>query len=439
VFYVRRDVGCYFQAAQAEGLRIAYAMDSHQHNDYLTGICELPVRGDVQLLASARAELGYAVRSLHDGDHFEMGEIVFEGMHTPGHTPEHMSLLVTDRARGEAPALLLSGGALLVGDVARPDLLGGHEETQHHARVFCRTLQEKILTLPDHVEVYPTHVAGSLCGGNIGSRLSTTIGYERRMNRLLAQLDATEGFVAQCLNLQNLPAVPPYWQRMRCQNQQGPALLGVLAEPPALTVTAFERLHREGAWVLDCRSPEAFGGAHIPKALNVGLSAAFPTWAGSVLPPDVPYLLVLEHPEELGSAAWELLRIGYELPQGWLAGGMTAWRTAAQDVETLPQWTVWELQEQLRKDRDLVVLDVRQPQEWAQGHIAEARHLTGAQLPERLDEVPPGRRVATICGSGYRSSVAASFLSHHGHNRVFNVIGGMSAWKEAKLPLTRDD
>jgi hydroxyacylglutathione hydrolase len=332
---------------------------------------------------------------------------------------------------------LLSGGALLVGDVARPDLLGGHEETQHHAHAFCRTLQEKILALPDHVEVYPTHVAGSLCGGNIGSRLSTTIGYERRMNRLLAQLDTTEDFVSQCLNLQNLPAVPPYWQRMRRQNQRGPALLGVLAEPPALTVTAFDRLRQEGAWVLDCRSPEAFGGAHIPGALNVGLSAAFPTWAGLVLPPDVPYMLVLEHPQDLWSVGWELLRIGYALPQGWLAGGMMAWRTAAQLIETLPQWTVWELEAQLRKEKNLVVLDVRQPQEWAQGHIAEARHLTGARLPERLGEVPRDQMVATICGSGYRSSVAASLLSHHGHRRVFNVIGGMTAWKEAKLPLTR--
>jgi len=191
--------------------------------------------------------------------------------------------------------------------------------------------------------------------------------------------------------------------------------------------------------VLDCRSPEAFGGAHIPGALNVGLSAAFPTWAGSLLPPDVPYLLVLEHAQDLWSVCWELLRIGYELPQGWLAGGMMGWRTAAQDIETLPQWTVWELQERLLKEKDLVVLDVRQPQEWTQGHITEARHLTGAQLPERLDEVPQERPIATICGSGYRSSVAASFLFHHGYRRVFNVIGGMTAWKAAGLPLVQDN
>jgi hydroxyacylglutathione hydrolase len=438
VFDVRRDVDGYFQAAREEGLRLAYAMDSHQHNDYLTGICELPVRGNVQLLASARAELGYPVRPLHHGDRLEMGEIVFQALHTPGHTPEHMSLLVTDRARGDAPALLLSGGALLVGDVARPDLLGGQEETQDHARAFCRTLQEQILTLPDHVEVYPTHVAGSLCGGNIGSRLATTIGYERRMNALLAQLDATEGFVAQCLNLQNLPAVPPYWRRMRRQNQQGVALLGVLAEPPALTVEAFARLRREDAWVVDCRAPEAFGGAHLPGAINVGLSAAFPTWVGSVLPPDVPYLLVLEHARDLWTVCWELLRIGYELPRGWLAGGMMAWRTAAKEVVTLPQWTVWELQEHLQKEKNLVVVDVRQPQEWAQGRIARALHITGAQLHERLGEVPQDRPIATICGSGYRSSVAASLLAYHGHAPVFNVLGGMSAWNEAGLPVVCD-
>jgi hydroxyacylglutathione hydrolase len=226
---------------------------------------------------------------------------------------------------------------------------------------------------------------------------------------------------------------------MRRQNQQGPALLGVLAEPPALTVAAFDRLRQEGAWVLDCHAPEGFGGGHIPGALNVGLSAAFPTWAGSVLPSDVPYLLLLEQAHELWPVCWELLRIGYELPRGWLAGGMMAWRTAAKEVDMLPQWTVWELQEQLRKGKNLAVVDVRQPQEWTQGHIAEAHHLTGAQLPERLDEIPCDRPIATICGSGYRSSVAASFLRHHGYGHVYNVLGGMSAWQAADLPLVREN
>ena len=169
VLDVRRDVETYFSEARDQGLRIRYACDTHQHNDYLSGICELPARADVQLLSGARAELGYRVRAMADGERLDMGEVRFELMHTPGHTPEHVSLLVTDRSRGEEPAILLSGGALLVGDLARPDLLGGDEETRRGAKAFCDTLQRKILPLPDFVEVYPTHVAGSLCGGHIGA------------------------------------------------------------------------------------------------------------------------------------------------------------------------------------------------------------------------------------------------------------------------------
>jgi hydroxyacylglutathione hydrolase len=436
VFDVRRDVEAYFQAARTEGLRIAYAADSHQHNDYLTGICELPVRGDIRLLGSARAELGYPMRALHDGDRLEMGEVIFEVLHTPGHTPEHISLLVTDRSRGKDPALLLSGGALLVGDVARPDLLGEQRETEQHARELCRTLQEKILALPDHVEVYPTHVSGSLCGGSIGSRLSTTIGYERRMNALLARLSEQEHFVEDCLRLEHLPAVPPYWRRMRKQNQAGPRVLGVLSEPPALRPEAFDRLRRDGAMVLDCRQAEAFS-AHIPGALNVGLGSSFATWAGTVLPADVAILLVIETPEDLWEACWQLLRIGYELPHGWLAGGMMAWRTAGKEIATVPQWTVWDLQQHL-DDRHLSVLDVRQPREWAEGHIAGARFITGAELPERYQEIPTDRSVAVVCGSGYRSSVAASLLRHHGYRQVINVLGGMQGWKAAGMQTVRD-
>jgi hydroxyacylglutathione hydrolase len=299
---------------------------------------------------------------------------------------------------------------------------------------MCQTLQQKILTLPDHVEVYPTHVAGSLCGGHIGSRLSTTVGYERRMNRMLAALDLKDEFIENCLNLDNLPAVPPYWKRMRRQNQAGPPLLGVLREPPALLVPDFAHTRDGGAVVLDCRSPEAFGGGHIPGALNVGAGSSFPTWAGTVLPPDLPYLLVLDDPNRLWDICWELLRIGYELPQGWLGGGMMAWRTAAKPIATMPQWTVWQLQERIESERNLVVLDVRQPQEWSDGHIEGARHITGAELPRRINEVPRDVQVALICGSGYRSSVASSLLASRGYTKIANVLGGMSAWKRAGLP-----
>lgn len=318
VFDPRRDVEVYTGAARAQGLRIAYAADSHGHNDYLSGLSELAAREpELQVWGSATGGLGYAHRPLKDGEVIEIGDVGIEVLHTPGHTPEHLSLLIYDRsASADIPTLLLSGGALLVGDLARPDLLGGPEQARQAGQVFCDTVQTKLLTLPEHVEVFPTHVAGSLCGGNIGSRLSTTVGYERRTNPILAEVDSKDGFVQECLRLDNLPAVPPYWRRMRTQNLAGVRLLGVLAEPPPLTVTEFTEQQNNGALVLDTRAPEAFGGAHVPGALNVGLGSAFATWAGTVLPEQADVLLVLDRPGDLWEASWQLLRIGYPLPGG---------------------------------------------------------------------------------------------------------------------------
>lgn len=437
VLDVRRDVEQYYRYAQQQGLKISYAADTHQHNDYLTGITELSQRGPLELLASARAELGYRARSLTDGMRLSMGEVEFEVLHTPGHTPEHISFLVRDKARGDDPLMLFSGGALLVNDVARPDLLGSDADKKHSAHLLCQTLREKILTLPDHVLVYPTHVAGSLCGGNIGAMLVTTIGYERRLNQILRTAEDMPAFETQCINMRALPTVPPYWRRMRGQNQAGPAPLGVLTEPQALTVDAFESRLKDGAPLLDCRSPEAFGGGHIPGAINVGAGSAFPTWAGSVLPENTPLLLVLERADELWEVVWNLLRIGYDIPLGWLAGGMAAWRTAGRALAFMPQWTVWELNARQQSERDLVVLDVRQPGEWQAGHVPGAVHISGGTLPGRLDEVPKDHPIAVYCGSGYRSSVAASLLKHVGRNPVFNVMGGFSAWQSANLPVEK--
>jgi len=377
---------------------------------------------------------------LRDGEQLELGEVGIEVLHTPGHTPEHLSLAIYDRdASTSEPALLLSGGALLVGDLARPDLLGGPDQADESARVFCSTIQTKLLELPDHVEVFPTHVAGSLCGGNIGSRLSTTVGYERRTNAILAKVSSKGEFVEQCLRLDNLPAVPPYWKRMRRQNLAGVPALGTLREPPALKPDAFGRAFAAGAVVLDTRTPEAFAGGHIPGALNVGLGAAFATWAGTVLPGDGDVVVVLDSPTDLWTVVWELLRIGYPAPVGWLAGGMTAWRTAARDVDRTAQVSVSELNSLLEAD-DVDLLDVRQPAEWAAGHARGAMLITGGELPARLDEIAPSTRpLAVVCGSGYRSSVAASVLAGLGRRPILNTIGGMSAWRAAGLPTTKEN
>jgi len=439
LFDPQRQVDAYFAEARGQGLSIRYALDSHGHNDYLSGLSEVADRGDVQLLGSGEAELGYDHRPLHDGEQLEMGEVGLEVLHTPGHTPEHISLLVYDRsASADHPALLLSGGALLVGDLARPDLLGGREQAEESAKVFCHTIQKKILELPDHLEVFPTHVAGSLCGGNIGSRLSTTVGYERLTNAILANVSSKGGFVERCLRLDNLPAVPPYWRRMRSQNMEGVATLGVLREPAALKPEAVKRAVEDGAVILDARSPEAFGGGHVPGALNVAAGSAFATWAGTVLDEDARVVLVLDSPEDLWGVSWDLLRIGYDLPLGWLAGGMMAWRTAALDIERLPQITVHELRRRMEAG-EVNLLDVRQPGEWAAGHVEGATFITGGELPGRVEEVPDDKALAVTCGSGYRSSVASSLLARSRGPEVINVLGGMSAWKAAGYPTTKED
>lgn len=305
------------------------------------------------------------------------------------------------------------------------------------ARDFCHTIQEKILwRLPDHLEVWPTHVAGSLCGGNIGSRLSTTVGYERKTNAVLARVSSSEEFVDECIRLDNLPAVPPYWRRMRAQNLSGPGRLGVLREPVAPKPAELKAAQAEGGVVLDARSPEAFAGGHVPGALNVGLGPNFSTWAGTLLPEGASTLLVLDHPEDLREATWQLLRTGYDVPVGWLSGGMQAWRTSGQQVDVLQEMTVSQLKQELLR-RGMNLLDVRQPAEWAGAHIEGALFITGAELPQRLEEVPDDKPLAVVCGSGYRSSAAASLLRANGRRHpVANVIGGMSAWSTAGYPTS---
>ena len=427
----RRDGDGYVQAAHRAGLTIRYVLETHVHNDFVSGARQLAARVGAEHVASAAAGLQHPHRGVREGDELRLGELRITTLFTPGHTPEHVTYVVADTRRAEAPVLAFTGGDLLVGSVGRPDLLG-RELGEQLAPLLYESLFGKILKLADYVEVLPTHGAGSLCGKGIASKRTSTIGYERRFNPALQQ-PTKEAFVRYVLA--SNPGIPAYYQRMRPTNQQGPSEWR-RPDPRPLAPAAVQHLAGHGAVVLDARPNAAFGGGHVPGAVNVGLGPLFATWVGWLLPHDVPLVLVLERDADWDEAVTALARIGYEQVAGFLWGGIEAWTAAGLPLARVPQWSVHDLRDRLAADR-LQVLDVRTEVEWAAGHIAGAVHVPLDQLPARLDALDRRRPTAVLCGSGYRSSVATSLLQRAGFAEVANVLGGMVAWQAAAYPTTR--
>jgi rhodanese-related sulfurtransferase/glyoxylase-like metal-dependent hydrolase (beta-lactamase superfamily II) len=422
------DITPYLQAAADAGLRLVSCIETLNHADHVSGHGKLAAQTGAAIYVYREAGVAYDHRPLADDAVIRLGEVEIRALHTPGHRPEHISLVVTDTARGSEPVLVLTGDALFVGAVGRPDLA---VEPGAGARALFHSLHDRLLRLPDSVELYPGHVAGSLCGKAMRPEPMSTIGAERRTNAVLQVADERV-FVAE--TTQDLPPQPPHLQQIVARNR-GPLLT---ADPPVpqLTPDDVVRHLRAGAQVLDTRAPATFGSGHIPTALNVSLHGdAFPTRAAWVLDDRRPYLLVLDHAGEESEAVNALLAVGLDRLAGVLEGGMAAWRAAGRPVETVPQIAVQALRDALRGAVPPLVLDVRDAEEWADGHIAGAVHLPFQQLTARLAEVPRGRAVATVCEGGIRSSIAASVLQRAGYGPVQNVDGGMDAWRAAGLPL----
>jgi hydroxyacylglutathione hydrolase len=427
----RRDIQVYLQAAHREGFEVRYLLEMHNHNDFLSGAHALAACLGAEHVASAAAGLQFGYHPVRDGDVLAVGELQIRVLETPGHTPEHVSYVVSDTSRATEPFLVFSGGDLLVGAVGRPDLLGRELGEQLAPRLYD-SLHDKLLRLPDHVVVLPTHGGGSLCGRGIAGTRFTTIGYERRFNAAL-QHPSREAFVDAVLA--GNPGIPTYYTRMRPSNQRGPAPLR-LPEPRPLPPYEVEHLAGHGACVLDTRPNVAFGGAHVPGAVNVPLGAMFATWVGWLLSADVPLALVLGRDDDWAPATTALLRIGYERFAGYAQFGMAAWVEAGLPVDRVEQLSVHELHRRLTKRADLQVLDVRMDSEWAEGHLEGAVHLPLGDLPRELDQfgLDRARPLAVVCGSGYRSSISASLLKQHGFATVWNTLGGMTAWKQAGYP-----
>jgi hydroxyacylglutathione hydrolase len=430
----RRDVDVYLEAAREDGLRISHVIETHLHNDYVSGGRELATLTGAIHQIGAGAELQYEHRPVRDGETFDVGALRFSALDTPGHTPEHVSYSMADRSRADEPLLLLTGGSLLVGAVGRTDLLGA-ENAVPYAADMHRSLHDVILGHEDSVAIYPTHGAGSLCSTGIASTPWSTIGFERRHNRLLSPMEV-DAFARALLRGQ--PSFPRYFARMRPTNQAGPRLLGgIVPLPRPLEVADAHAAIEHGALALDLRTGAEHAAGHIPGSLSIPSGSSFGTWLGWVVPdPDQPLILVLRSIDDWDDAIRQALRIGFENVAGYLRGGYLAWAEAGLPTEVGQALEVTELATRLERggpDAPLVI-DVRQASEFEAGHVPGALPIGAGELADRLDELPRDRPIATICAGGYRSSVGASLLRAAGFENVSWVSGGVPTWQARGFP-----
>jgi hydroxyacylglutathione hydrolase len=424
----RRDVDVYLDAARAADVRISHVVETHLHNDYVSGGRELASLTGATHVIGAGAELAYEHRPARDGDVLEVGALRFTVLDTPGHTPEHVAYAVADTSRATEPLLLFTGGSLLVGAVGRTDLLG-EANALPFARQMFHTLHDVILPNEDFVGVYPTHGAGSLCSTGISSTPSSTIGFERRHNRMVRPADVDE--FARTL-LRGQPAFPAYFARMRPTNQAGPRLLGGRVPEPRPLSIADARAALEGdALVVDLRPPADHALAHVPGSMSIPTGSSFGTWLGWVVDPDRPLILLLADPADWDDAVRQALRVGYESILGHIRGGFAAWVEAGGASESSGRMTVDQLADRLVSggSQAPLVIDVRQLGEYTAGHIPGAVHIAAGSLQQRLDDLPRDRPLATMCASGYRSSVAASLLRRAGFRDVSWVANGVPEWR----------
>lgn len=428
----RPDVEVYLEMAKERGMSITHVFETHIHADFMSGARELVDRlgGSARLYVSTEggASYGFEHDSVHDGDVFKFGSLVMKAHFTPGHTPEHMAYLLYEKDRDNNPFGVLCGDSFFVDSVGRPDLIGD-EQTEKLSRALFTTLKEFYNKLDDGVEIYPGHAAGSSCGPDIGDRMHSTIGYEKRFNPYM-QFEEFEPFYKAIT--EGAPPIPTHYPRLKKVNTAGPPVLGNLPRISALSPAEFAAAINKGKNpILDTRDMLAFGGGHIKGALNISMRPELSVWAGWLLQPEEPILLVLENDKDLYDVLKLLWHTGFVHYAGYLIGGMGKWREAGLPMQHIPQMTVQELKEAGDK---VLRLDVRSPEEWDSGHIPGATHHFLGELQNNLHRLDKNAPIATYCASGFRASIAASFLQANGFNDVRNVPGSWKAWRSADLP-----
>jgi hydroxyacylglutathione hydrolase len=424
----QRDVELYLAAAARQGVAIRHIVETHLHADFVSGHKELAARTGAKIYIGAEAGAMFSHVPVGDGYELRFGKASIRVRETPGHTPESICLVVTDEEKSPAPWAVLTGDTLFIGDVGRPDLSPRHTPAQL-AGLLYDSLHKKLLALADDVLVYPAHGAGSLCGKNMRAERSSTIGTERLTNYAL-QIKSREEFITQLTS--NLPARPEYFVKDAEINRAGAGALSDLPPLRPLTPAELNAMLSGGEIALDVRPGDEFAAGHVPGSVNIALSGQFASWAGTVLGLSAHPVLIGDSDSQLEEARLRLARVGIEVLDGYLDGGIPAWKKSGFALATISQLTAGEIDARLKLN-DVQVLDVRREPEWDAAHIENATWwpLDNFRVsPPELDHHAP---IAVHCKGGYRSMIASSLLQRAGFKQIINVIGGFDAWQEAKL------
>jgi hydroxyacylglutathione hydrolase len=424
----QRDVEEYIAAAADAGMRIRYIFETHVHADFVSGHRELAERTGAEIVFGWRADATLAHRRAHDGDVFAVGSLKIEVIETPGHTPEGISLLVSDSASPELASKLFTGDTVFVGDVGRPDLVGSKGYGSEEMASMLYDSVQRLLQLDDATELYPAHGAGSLCGRNISKDTSSTVGAQRAENYALQPM-AKDEFVQ--MMIRGLPEQPAYFAIDADLNRRGVPALDLVARPPALTPAETSEAAKAGSLLLDVRPSEEFAAAHISGSMNIGLDGQFASWAGTLVPFTRSVVLIANDEGEVDEAVTRLARIGFSSVGGYLYAGIAAWKEAGFATSSTPQISVDELRLRLQADPKLQLLDVRRPGEFDSGAAPNAISIPLTDLEDRIGALDPARTLHVICGTGYRSMIAASLLEAVGFRDVVDVLGGMAEYSAA--------
>ncbi len=432
-----RETEPYLELLRRDDAQLKYVFETHFHADFVSGHLDLAKKTGATIVLGPTAQPAYPAHIASDGEEFPIGKITIVAIHTPGHTLESTTYLLKD-ASGK-PVAIFTGDTLFIGDVGRPDLAVKSNLTKEDlAGMLYDSLHRKILPLPDDIIIYPGHGKGSACGKNMSDQTYDTLGHQKQVNYAL-QARSKEEFIKEVL--EGLMPPPQYFPKNAVLNKMGPkkSIDEVLAQGAVgLTPDAFEqRIQKEGAIVIDARSPHDFAQGHIPGAINIGLDGEFAPWVGTLIP-DLNQLIVLVTP--IGrekEAVVRLARVGYDNAYGYLEGGMNAWENAGKPIESVPAISAAKLADVYRQHpAHTYILDVRRPPEYQSEHIKGVTNYPLDFIQQWQSELNPNETYYLHCVSGYRSMIAASLLRKAGFRSVINVEGGFNELRQTGIPLT---